>query len=249
MRIILLLFLCCFATLGQAQNLVPDPGFEFTKGCPDGWGQTNRLKKWKAGAGHRASYYHSCSNEKESRVRKNSGGSQEPFEGEGYIGMVMDLHTVSLFNPAYAEKPLNEFVMAELKFPLDSGQVYRVSLYASLGDNFNYATQFIGARFWKERVWDLNKLIGDSTNYLKLRNAEQTWLDDKKEWMEVSGTYIAQGGETYLIIGNGSAKLSVKKVDNKKNLIAAATQGGSYYFIDQVEVIPLSDDSVLPADN
>ena len=246
MRSLLILSSLCCITWSQSQNLVIDPGFEVFQGCPFGWGQATRLKHWTPDMLRPVTYYNRCSEDKSARIEKNEAGSQNPLEGAGYIGLTMDIYTKSLFNPDYSKKPINDFIMTKLAEPLVAGRQYKVSMYMSLADRFNYAANHIGARFSINPVYNFSHLVGDTTNYIKLRNLQRDWLDDKEDWIQVSGIYTAKGGEQYLIIGNGSKKLPLKKVDNRKNLIGVATKSGTYYFIDKVEVTATEINSVLP---
>ncbi len=69
-----------------------------------------------------------------------------------------------------------------------------------------------------------------------------TFLNDTINWLKVSGTYTALGGEEYITIGNFSIDSSTDTINIQNNLCS-----GSYYFIEDVRVekIPNCDSTLL----
>ena len=135
MKNLVLLFFVCISHLVISQNLVPNPSFEEYTTCPVFINDFGKLINWNNPSNGSPNYFNICSNGNVG-VPNNNFGYQNPFSGNGYIGLC--LHTESIEN-------YREYAQIELSEPLVANIKYYVSYYVSLADSFNSATSEICA--------------------------------------------------------------------------------------------------------
>ena len=156
---------------------------------------------------------------------------QPAHTGNGYIGCFA-------FPPKINNKrhgtDLGEFIQTKLYKPLIRDQKYLVEFYVNRADFSTVSVDKIGLFFSK------NMIKAQSLEELKkckpqIINPFGEVISDTVNWRKITGTYLAKGGEGYIIIGDFyDEKNNVIIRDDKrnKNLIA-------YYFIDDVSVVPI----------
>jgi len=124
-----------------------------------------------------------------------------------------------------------EYIQVALSDSMKPGKIYCVKFYVWLADSAQWAAYNFGAYF--------SNIIVDTSTYYNLPydpqiiNPLSNPLTTKGIWIEISGSFIASGGEKYLVIGN---------FNNSTNTSAIFLGGASwcqwaYYFIDDVSVI------------
>lgn len=226
--------------LGQEENMVFNPSFEEYLECPrkvDAKGVLTIVEGWYQPTSGSADYYNRCST-RECGVPKNKLGYQQPKNGDGYCGIYC------------SKNDYREYLQTQLKRPLKAGYRYRVEFHVSLSENSTAAVSTIGALFTKERIEDsgrailmrkstqqTNSLVNQtiSTYYTPQAVSSQP-LTDTAHWMEVSGEFVANGGEEFMTIGNfyDAAHSTITEMDGLTQILS-----GSYYYIDDVSVIEL----------
>jgi len=188
-RIVLSIWLLGVCNVANAQELVPNGSFSYPESCQPG-SITNgfMVEPWVQWSSS-PDFYHPCKQE-DYFVPNSFGGGGNPFEGEGYVGLV---NYVSSFLA-------REFITVELLETMSDGISYHVEFYVSMMDSAWYATKNIGAHF-SEGLPPLN-----ISNLLELEpqvKYEGTdFLTEKIGWTKVEGSFTAEGGERYLTIGN-----------------------------------------------
>jgi len=91
------------------------------------------------------------------------------------------------------------FLGTPLLQPLDAGKKYNVVFYLSLMDSMRIACKNIGVHFSTGRPdGNLDSLLSLEPQIRYVGD----FLIDKEGWMEVSGSFTAQGGEDFITIGN-----------------------------------------------
>ena len=233
----LLAFLCtCLlafvALVLPAQNLVPNPGFEQLTGCPTVGGQIALALSWinpTPGGFPNGSpdFFHDCS--AEMGVPVNFAGTQAPLSGLGYAG----------FHPySSAAANFREYVEVHLTEPLVPDKCYELSFHVSLGDKMLKAVCNLGALF-------RNSMISQPTAgplpFTPSLDGLGGCITDQENWTLVSGVYTAQGGESYLIVGNFHDDASTTAITVNPN----AAYLMSYYYIDDVSVSEIADAECL----
>lgn len=236
-------FWCCFFLLllwcgvGFSQDLLPDPGFELKDHCPDK-GFMNRSSieattHWINPNKATSDYINKCAKGMDG-IMNNLGGSQEPYEGDGYVGI------------CYGRKAkYREYVETRLNFPLVKDSVYLIKIHVSLGDKVFFATNEIGVCLTKDKLrsGDKGEDNLDINSYIPLRNGE--FFTDQKGWTEISGLYKAQGGEVFLTLGFFNPFPDLQLVGNKKPTGIDGEWDDTYYFIDQVTLENVSSSKGL----
>lgn len=214
----------------SAQNLIKNPSFEDYKVCPSEFGCLEEaVPSWYQPTYGSTDYFNSCSPDNMSS-EENFIGVQSPFDGHGYAGLY-----------AYAPKDYREYLTAELREPLKRGQKYVFSFQVSLAEESHYGVNEFGILFTQKSL-DLHtkrnipvNLMSRKKyyNYTIVRNHE--YFNNKNEWTEVTGIYIADGSERFMTIGNFNANSGTRLKANEGNLKKVA-----YYYVDMVSVSALS---------
>jgi gliding motility-associated-like protein len=175
---------------------VPNPSFEDTVYCPTTISQFDAVANWfNPSSGETPDYYNECSNDlppnfflNGSSVPNNDFGYQFARSGKAYTGIV----TFDLF-PTY-----REYIAVQLLEKLDVGKEYYWCFFISLLERANFASNNIGIALSHNLI--PNFLFSTLAPYVYGNNTEVVF--DYINWTKIEGSFIAQGGEKYLYIGN-----------------------------------------------
>jgi OOP family OmpA-OmpF porin len=220
--ILLVVLSFTFWKKGEGQvNLVPNGDFEMYNICPP-----NTLPSgWYINGS--VDYYNGCDTTNFASVPKNRNGHQYAKSGNGYIGLIG-------YSPLGFDR---EYIGIQLSGTLVSGQIYYVNFYVSLGDTLLYGIKNMGALFTYIPYGGQGSTVSIIP---QIENAGGV-LTDKNNWVGVSGSFIADGGEKYVTIGNfrDDANTVSQYVGNGGQ---APNYSEAYYYIDDVYVgeTPLS---------
>jgi len=214
-------------SVSRGQNLVPNPSFEDTIGCPQSLYSLHKAKFWSP---FRASpdYFHRCA-PFDSSVPANSVGYQEPSKitENAYAGIITYLDFLEY----------REFFGAQLKQPLVIGNNYFVSMKISLANSSNWASDHIGIKFSTNAYSDSGNLSPypqSIDNYAQVYS--RSIIIDTFNWNTITGSFIADSAYQFISIGNFFS-------DSLTNRIHIGNlNGAAYYFIDEICV---STDSLL----
>ncbi len=180
---------------GNSQNLVPNSSFEDFVTCTSS--SVENVVPWCSING--MSYDNVCINHPYYSVPTQSftpgfPSFQVPRTGNAYINGAM-LYAITTAQPRYAQVSLIDTLIA--------GKVYCVTYYVSLWNDCKYSTDKLGALF---TATPFNCAIGNqtlTTGYTPQIVSPAGYLyNDTLNWQEVSGTFIADGTEAYLTLGN-----------------------------------------------
>lgn len=231
------LLLLVWHFLANAQNLVPNPGFEeFTK-CPTSF-STSPLDfgamHWNSPNSGTPDYYNRCSIG-EMRVPKNWAGVSHTHSGAGYAGIY-----------AWSSGPsgYREYIQTQLMQSLKKDAVYKVNFYYRISSYSVYAIDRVGILFSDSAF----SLKGDNRIAIAPTHEQVKPLEELTNgWQLLSFDYKAKGGETYIIIGNFASD------ENTRNLKINFRIGKSwmlrsscYYFIDDVTVEEYDPEAEIP---
>lgn len=241
---LLLLSPFCGAMGQVSSNLVFNPSFEDYVDCPkkiESKGVLTVVEGWYQPTAGSADYYNRCAT-RECGVPQNKLGYQMPHSGNGYCGIYC------------SKNEYREYLQTELREPLKAGVRYRVSFHVCLSENSTGAVSTIGALFTPDRIADTAKSIlmrkssrsiGSLVNQVistpySPQVVSNHILADTAEWMEIGGEFIAEGGELFLTIGNffDVAHSGIAEYEWLSQMLT-----GSYYYIDDVSVIQVSEDT------
>ena len=212
----LILVLVCLVVnhYGFAQtNLVPNPSFEDTVCCypsdPDfpavGWKALSSSDYYRDNYGNAAP------------VLNNTAGSQIPFDGEGYVG--------------FGVYPIREMLLTKLLQPLEIDKKYCISYYVSKPEKCDYASNGISVYLFADSAseYSYNSLdfIGKTPTL-----ACDSVIYDTLNWVKVESSFIAQGGEQFLVLGNMFTNAQTTWV----NTVSTPYWPFSYYWVDMLSI-------------
>lgn len=218
-------------TLGsQAQtNLIPNSSFEAATECKPGSGiYKGKVPSWNRPLNHtgKCRYFTPCNpNNTAWNTLQNNWGTQAPNAGTAYAGV----ETYSV-----GTNPKRSYLQTSLNTPLIAGRTYQATMYVSLADKSQYATDGIGMYFSTTAIAGSGKL---NLNYTP-QVASTTILNNKTTWVQITGTFVATGGERYLTIGNFKNDINTLK----QNFGSGTGMGSncSFYYVDNLSVIELT---------
>src|ERR1700739_767343 len=189
---VILFILLGFA--GKAQNLVPNYSFEDTIHCPIYAYFQGYVTSW---SGSYPAYFNEfCSDPGYGNVPSNTWGYQYAHTGVAYVGV----YTFINYTYDTANYNLRDYIQAPLTSTLMAGSKYYVTFYVSLADSCKYACNNIGACF-SDSLLNVHTRKVLSYHIPQVANDTSNHLTDKINWMKVSGSFTAQGGEKYVTIG------------------------------------------------
>lgn len=235
-----LLSLCCFFLIKTySQNLIPNGDFEINTTNPSSWGQAYLLESWIGvvnGKWSPVTYFYDYEDIGYVPTWKE-GGKQSPFSGHGFIGFGIALKKVQETGSQYLE--------TKLFMPLEKDSIYIITAYVSLADRVRYAIDYIPVALSDKSMLPNKKIPIYISNLIKLKSDMQ-YLDNTTNWMKVSTTYKAKGGEYYFMIGGveGSKKndseFKTKIMPFQPSFQYFLLRKLTYYFIDKVSIQKLT---------
>ena len=215
----------------NAQNLVLNPSFEDTIACPTTTAIPMQCKYWYTANIGSPDYFSEqpdifCGT---SPVPLSNAGYQYARTGIAYVGLVTLMQPL---NPNYLNR--REYIGGELSDTLKQGHEYCVSFYISVAEELKYVTDGIGLYLSIDSAVDYT--INTNLPFVpQISNPSGNIIYDTLNWVQISGTYIANGGEKYLTIGNfkDNANTLIDSINNN----VPQSRYESYLFIDDVSVI------------
>ena len=225
-----ILFFIKNISFGQ-QNLVPNGNFEEYWTCPIG--MSNLInppflplsnpyspKNWYDPNIASSDYFNTCSTlPEETGVPYNLFGYQWPHSGNAYCGF-----NGICFNPEW----FSEYIAVKLIEPLKANEMYCLSFWIVNSDSTIIVNNGIGAWFSQDSI-DFNTHVPELGQVVF-----DTIISERINWTKLQQSFIAQGEESFMTIGNvsngnwDSLHLSFNSV-NFPNV--------SYYYIDDVFLV------------
>ena len=254
---ILLNTLLCLNSKAQV-NLVSNPSFEDTVGnqCFSQMGVNQLgvlnpfLKNWYSSSNFGSpDYMNVCANpfalitfNWTSSVPLNRYGYQVPRTGSAYVGM----GTYIVYDPNDSNSILVEYISVKLNQVLKPNICYYTEFYASMADYCEISINQLSILFTQNTF---TTATGSFTNTIQPQVQWDTiqYFTDTLNWVKISGSFVAQGGEQYLSIGNFKDGVHTKKIGITSNFITPETTPGSrkfsFVFIDDVSLYELPNHS------
>jgi len=217
----------------EAENLISNGSFESVDKQPKKLGAIDNAIGWYSPTGAKADLFTPNKKLVDIDVPANKFGTEEAKEGQNYVGIVTYSHN---------NKVPRSYVSNKVQVPLKKGEKYCVQFYVSMSEASTYASNQIGAHFSKkafgtevlESIIEKTHVVDDNN---KIFNAPFGW--DR-----VCGTYVAEGGEKFITIGNFSTNENTKNARNKKNSSSkVALVAAAYYYLDNVSVTLIDENN------
>jgi outer membrane protein OmpA-like peptidoglycan-associated protein len=221
----------------KGPNLVDNGSFETTSPVVTTWDQLDRASGWSNANGGTVDVFSAegCTNTV--GIPENDLGSSTAFEGSSYAGFVawkddqrpnwkrmVNGRDESPTRAAWNQ--YSEYLQAALNAPLTAGQKYDISFMVKLADKSDRAMSGIGAYCSPTMLNYAHRHHMDELADVASTNV----LENKKDWVEVKGTFVADGDEKYVVIGAFGPNMEKKKV------IEGADNQRAYYYIDAIAV-------------
>lgn len=130
-----------------------------------------------------------------------------------------------------------EYIQNPLKFKLEEDSVYCFSAYLKLSPGSKYATNSFGFLLSSEKQY-IN--TDDRLTTEPSKSLSNQILNFKSQWMKVQCPYTAAGGEKWLTMG------SFQNHKELELLEVPGTQEESYYYLDDVSLVPVKNEGECP---
>lgn len=210
-------------------NLVPNSGFEDKEYCPNG--NVYKASGWFSPTANTPDIYRDTGSfgacyENCDWVGivpyGNNGVSQSPRNGVAFVGMITLTSTPS---------GAREYISIQLMDSLQAGKKYCVSFYTCLSGNSGLAFDKIGVYF------SVSSPLGCSYDQIisnnGIINEAGDVILDTLNWVLVSDTFVATGGERFLTLGNfqNYSDLQIDSTGYPQPII------WSYHLFDDISVI------------
>jgi Outer membrane protein and related peptidoglycan-associated (lipo)proteins len=213
--------------LSDAQNLVPNPGFEeFTK-CPSSFSVSPLdfgAMHWTSPNNGTPDYYNRCSLG-DMHVPKNWAGVSNTHSGAGYAGIYVWSSGPSVYR---------EYVQCQLMEPLKKDITYKVSFYYRISSYSVYAIDRVGILLTDSLMSSKGDgRITTPPTYQQVKTLEEL----TNGWQILSFDWKAKGGEKVVIIGNFATDEDTRslKIDFRIGK-SWMLRSSCYYYIDDVTV-------------
>lgn len=223
-----------------SQNMVVNSTFE-GKCVHSGYAQIGKANGWSDANGGTVDLFDKekakCKNSPNA-VPQNYMGYQASGDGQNYAGIVAYYDDGTAFDSSSAinlgeqgYKRYTEYLQGELREPMVAGAVYQVSFRVSLADKSGRAVSCLGALLTSQKVEQKNNSFLNLTPQFISHRV----ITDSVNWVTLSGSYIASGGEKFLTIGcfKDEQFEVVTVVPEDKNDSRKA-----YYYLSEVSVTP-----------
>lgn len=242
-----LAILFCFLSVStalQAQNLVPNSGFEDLINCPTqlnnvGSNATNGdVLQWFSATDGAPDYFNQCATVSSSAgVPNNFYGTQSSLNGgNAYAGFL-----------AYGPDNARNYLSVQLNNSLVPGETYCVTFNLSLADFTYQAVADIGIYFSLDSV---NTNNGGLPLSLTPQVTNNTGIIDQKgEWINISINFTATDAFEFITIGNFNNNTNTTVQDISIPGLSGPTVDLAYYYIDEVSVAPLNEVNIAISPN
>jgi hypothetical protein len=246
-RFLFTTLLFCYVFV-PAQNLVPNYSFEQKLVCsPSPGGFAGYVADWTGQGGGGGLWYYTAECPTDSfpkgiypgvpydSVQGLFFGFQYARTGVSYAGMETFVNDGQDTVYPYTNNPylnFRNYIEAKLTDSLQAGKVYYVTFFVNLSNTATFVCSDMGA-YLSDSALNFNGTTPKTYLIPQIANdPKKQELSDTLNWMKISGSFKANGGEKYIIIGNfkNDSTSSTRYVGYTKDNASA------YYYIDDVIV-------------
>ena len=211
-------------------NLVQNGSFESVSKKIKEQGSIDYAYPWTSGAEAKADLFNPKSKGEDWGVPMNLYGDGDPKDGEGYAGIVMY---------SYKDAEPKTYLQIKLSSGLEEEKVYCVKMSVMLGLLSKYACNNLGM-YLSEKPMDIEALQAGAITPQIIHSQNKIFME-QFDWEDICHTFIANGNEKYLTIGNfaPSSETQEEKIRKPKGIIGSQARTG-YYYIDDVSVMNMA---------
>jgi hypothetical protein len=215
-------------------NLVLNPSFELVQGCPAGQNFLDSAFNWYNPTSNTPDLFLSCTPPFEfNNVPDCAWAFQYPNTGNNYAGFEIDIGFNNNIGCEYLGGTLSDSLL--------SGKKYIVEMYVNYPEargNAAYKPLSIYFSNTQQHIFTFGVLpLIPQINF-------DTIVSDSLNWVKLSDTLVAFGGERYFLIGN-----FLESWQMEIDTFNYDTLGGGitvYYFVDDVSVTMIEDTTEPP---
>ncbi len=228
--------LLAFGAFAQdGENLVPNGSFESIEGKgPKKLGGIEMATGWESPTGVKADLFTFNKKVPDISVPKNIYGEENARDGENYVGIVAY---------SYNNKVPRSYLLTKLNTPLKKGEKYCVRYNVSLAEASTYASNDLGVMLTKKPYGTEDKGFITEARPSMLPEGNPV-LSGTYNWEKVCNTFVAEGGEKFITIGNfqpdNNATKYVKRKKGSNGTFAPIL--AAYYYIDDVVLYLVDED-------
>lgn len=223
------------------KELVFNGSFELVNKPPTTFDQLDRAEDWNTVTLGLAELFDKTAKAKTVGIPENFYGKIDPVDGDHYAGFFSwkddqrfnyDGDPQDPFKPGW--NSYSEYPQVRLNAPLKEGHTYELSFSVALAQNSDRAISGIGA--FVSPV----KLDYPNRSFLKERPqvVESDLMEERGKWVEIKGTFKADGGEQYLVIGTFPTAIF-----ETKRIIEGADNQFAYFYLDHISLQEVPADS------
>lgn len=184
--------------MAQGCELVTNGNFE-TGTCPSNWTavQQGNVSGWWQPTGGTSDYFSTC----------GTNGLSVPGNGEGYQAA----HGGNAYVGAWVAGNTYEYIETSLNQTMVAGKTYSVKMYVSIAEATAAGTnvQSLAVLFSSNAVSGTGTAKLNFTPSVTLQQPSGQSFTNQTIWVLLCGTYVAQGGEKYMTIGNSQGTTGI----------------------------------------
>jgi len=244
MKYVIAILLICVTLKSVAQvNFVRNPDLEQYSSCPDGLNLINRALFWSAIIDSASEigmeYYNACGNKYPDGSRHvpiNTRFIQYPHSDSGMGGFVLYYDKTPYPPPSPLPFDYRDYLQGRLFKSLINGKTYCVSFWVYMTEVSGYAQNKIGAYLDDGAINKLPLPPGSEVTSVVPQVYTNDIIKDTANWVKIEGSFLANGTETHITIGNFFPNSAVDTITT--NYWFGSYQY-SYYLIDDVSVVAI----------
>jgi len=188
----------------SAQNLVINGSFEEHIGCVYHYLKDlnacnfNPLARavvegWFTPADRRADYFHPCNTADGYTLPRTMYGHVYPADGQACVGIwyYRDVETSAT----------RDYIIGTLREPLQAGKTYYVAYKVRLSEHSQLAGPAPGVWITSRKLKPEDLAVGYSAREPQISPDTAQFIWDKTRWYTITGSFKAEGGEKYIVMG------------------------------------------------
>lgn len=238
-----ILFTCATLTSAAQVNFVRNPDLEMYSKCPDDWNLIFESNSWSSPIDTAfklgGEYYNTCSNtypDVALHIPSNVSFYQYAHSNSGMVGLVLYYDKSSPSPPSPLPFNYRDYMQGRMFKPLVNGKTYCVTFWVNMAERSTYGQNKIGAYLDNGAI---NKLLlppGSEVTSVMPQVYTNDTIIDTANWVKIEGSFVANGTETHITIGNFFPNSAVDTITT--NYWFGSYQY-SYYLIDDVSVVAI----------
>jgi OOP family OmpA-OmpF porin len=248
---ITILFTLFVQILSAQQNLVLNGDFEEYSSCPQSESMPFQNPKevekcigWGPASFGTSDYFNVCATNLVIAVPDNTFGTQNPFNGNGYLGGYVASYTGGAGTDGYAGVMWWEYIQGHLTTPLVAGKIYKFSMEISLAEVSDLMVTELGVHFSQEPLASPNTAALNANPQCIFYNPNH--FQDSIDWVHLESLFIASGNESYLTIGNFRDNVTTDTLRRYDLSPMGANLFVTYFYYDNIVLTEASQGLEIP---